>query len=92
MSRKLELKGQNAKRLSPKQKKKAQDTLDRMQKIRQLDSDNLRELIKQKLNWAQQERLRGLEQIKKIDTQVERLNGIILFIQDLIIPVKEENK
>ncbi len=93
MSKKrLKLKGQNVKRLGKAQKAKMEKTLKRMEKTRQIDSDNLRDLIKQKLNWAIQEKVKGLKQINNLKIQVARLEGIIFFINDLIKPSEKEKK
>ena len=76
----------NKSKMTKKQKK----TLETMKCNRQIDSNNLREIIKQKLIWAQQEKLKGLKQIENVKIQVERLNGIILFVKDLLEPEKEK--
>ncbi len=76
------------KKLSNKQKK----TIQKMKEVRQIDSNRLRELIKAKLKYAYTEKEKGLKQIALINTQIERLNGIILFCKDLIEPIKEEKK
>ena len=76
--------------MKKKMNKKQKDTLKRMKKVRQVDSNNLREVIKQKLIWAQQEKLKGLKQIETTKIQVERLNGIIIFVKDLLEPIEKK--
>jgi len=78
---------QRKRKMTKKQKK----TLKTMKLNRQIDSDNLREIIRQKLVWAQQEKLKGLKQIETTKIQVERLNGIILFVKDLLEPEEKKN-
>jgi len=73
------------KELPIKQKK----TIAKMKKTRQIDSAHLRELIKSKLKYAYAEKEKGLKQITNINIQIERLNGIILFCNDLIEPNTE---
>ena len=85
----MKLKGRNAKRLK---KEKMKKTLRRMEKTRQIDSENLREVIKQKLAWSVKERQKGLDGIERTKIQIQRLNGIILFIKDLLEPPEKEGK
>ena len=69
-------------------KKKQKVTLAKMKANRQLDSDNLREIIKSKLEWARAEKLRGESAIKQMQIQIARLDGIIMFIKDLMLPAE----
>lgn len=71
--------------------KKQKKTLETMKLNRQIDSNQLREVIKQKLIWAQQEKLKGLKHLEATKIQVERLNGIILFVKDLLEPEEKKN-
>lgn len=73
-----------------KMTKKQRKTLEKMKRNRQIDSNNLREVIKEKFIWAQNEKKKGLQQIETLKIQIERLNGIILFVKDLFEP--KENK
>jgi len=84
MPKKLKLKGKNAPRLSPKKKAKAQKTLDNMKKNRDKDAINLRDTISAKLEWARQERERGLSTNKKIQVQIHKLDGIITVLEELL--------
>lgn len=76
----------NKRKMTKKQKK----TLKTMKLNRQIDSNNLREVIRQKLIWAQNEKKKGLQQVETLKIQIERLNGIILFVKDLLEPEKEK--
>lgn len=77
---------QTKRKMTKKQKK----TLETMKLNRQIDSNNLREVLKAKLIWAQNEKKKGLQQMEIIKHQVWRLEGTILFIKDLLQP--EEKK
>ena len=91
MSKKrLQLKGNNAKRLRPKQKKKMESTLARMQETRENDSKNLRLVIEAKLKWAIAEKEKGINAIKNVQNQVIRLQGAITVLKELLNPI--ENK
>jgi len=79
-------------RKKPKLTEKQKKTIKKMKEVRQIDSQNLRGIIKQKLEWAKNEKKKGETQLQSLKIQIARIDGIILFIQDLIIPVKEENK
>ena len=72
--------------------KKQKKILKRMKKTRQVDSNNLREVIKGKLKWVDVEIIKGKKQIQTIKTQVIRLEGIKLFIEDLLQPPLEKKK
>ena len=98
MSKKLELKGQNASRIKPEKKKKMKATLKTMQENREKDSLNLRDVAESKLKWAQHEREKRIETIKKtnetlkqLQLQVVKLDGVILAYEELL-GNKEENK
>lgn len=80
-----------------KMTEKQEATLGRMKETREIDSVNLRETIKAKLDWAKAEKRKGEGQMKTLLTQMEtlkyqiaRLDGIVLFIEDLLKP--QENK
>jgi len=87
MGRKL--KGTTVEKLPTDNKKKMKETLDRMDKIREDDNSNLRDLIKGKLAWAITEKQKGLSQLEKLKIQINRLEGIILFCQDILSPQPE---
>jgi len=92
MSKKLKLKGNNAKRLRPEQKKKMEETLDRMQKTRETDSKNLRTTIEAKLKWAEAEKAKGINALENIQKQILKINGAILVLKELLAPKKEEKE
>ena len=87
----MKLKGQLTKTLSKRQRKKMEGTLARMKKTRQVDNQYLREVLKQKLAWAMNERIKGENLIKKTQAQVYRLEGIEIFIKEtLSAPTKKK--
>ena len=88
----MRLKGTFAKKLKGKDKKVKQETLKRMEKNREIDSNRLRDILKNKLAWAIGERQKGIKEIEKLKAQVLKLEGIVLFIQDLMKPKEEEKK
>lgn len=75
-------------------KKKQEKTLEKMKKTRAIDSNMLRDLITNKLEWAETEREKGLDKIKRLKAEVTdsekavlRLEGVIVFINDLLRPI-----
>ena len=76
------------KKLSKKQK----ETIKKMKKNRQVDSANLRVIIEGKLKWVNAEIVKGKKQVQTIKTQVIRLEGIKLFIEDLLQPPLEKKE
>ena len=70
-------------------KEKQEETIMKMKKRRQIDSDNLRIIIQQKLKWAEIEREKGLKIIEINKKEILKLEGIILFIKDLLEPNEE---
>jgi hypothetical protein len=76
---------------------KQEETLDRMKQNRQIDAVNLRDVIIQKLKWAEEEKKKGetvkqelLQKMETLKHQIARIEGIIIFINDLLLP--QENK
>ena len=53
---------------------------------KQIDSNNLRTIIMNKKAWAENEKRRGLLQIQKIQTELLKIEGILIFINDLTLP------
>jgi hypothetical protein len=80
----LKLKGVFAKRLKDSTKKKMEDTLKRMAKVRKQDEVHLRTLIEEKLAWASSERLKGLSQIKHLEKNIAKLEGIIIVCKEIL--------
>jgi len=74
------------------QLKKAQKTLEKMKKLRYEDTLFLRDIIAKKLSWAEKERLIGLAKIADLKSQINRLEGVIVFIKDIQTAKKEEKK
>lgn len=85
---------------------KQEETLERMKQNRQIDSKRLRDIITEKSKWVEEEKKKGetvkqelLQKMEILKHQMIRLEGIILFIKDLLEPqeepkeeIKEENK
>jgi hypothetical protein len=91
------LKGNASKKLKPKQKVKMEKTLEKMQKVRKDDSIHLREIIKDKLEWAKQERTKAIQTINKhqetindLKAQLLKIEGAILCLNDILNPEPEE--
>ena len=72
--------------------KRQKNTIKKMKKIRQVDNANLRSLIEGKLKWVNAEITKGRKQTEIIKIQIIRLEGIKLFIEDLLQPPLEEKK
>jgi hypothetical protein len=79
-------------RKKPKLNEKQKKTLKKMKLQRQLDSNNLRQLIIEKKKWTINEIRRGQQQIQAIQKTLYNLEGILLFINDLIEPIEKEEK
>jgi hypothetical protein len=98
--KKLELKGNVKLHLAEEKKEKMAETLERMEQSRQIDSNRLRDIIIQKLKWVEEEKKKGetvkqelLQKMEILKHQMIRLEGIILFINDLLNPPeKDETK
>jgi len=74
---------------------KAQETLEKMKEVRKEDSIALREEIKAKLNWAIEEKKKGivviekqLAQIKENKETINKLDGVITVLTELLEPTK----
>lgn len=89
----MKLKGMFSKKLKKADKKKKEETLRRMQEVRDKDDQHLREILKNKLVWVTQERQKGINLIEQTKVQVLKLTGMIMLINDVLNPKKkEENK
>ena len=86
----MKLKGKNVDRIPKIKRDKMEKTLQKMEEVRQIDSNRLRDIIKAKKAWAIAEKVKGLKQIQTITTQINQLDGIILFVNDLIMPTEKE--
>ena len=80
-----------------KLKPKQEATIERMKENRVSDSITLRKNIENKLNWAIEERKKGiaviekqLAQIKENQSTILKLDGAITTLKELLEPVKEE--
>jgi len=87
----MKLKGKNVKHIPEKKRKRMEKTLKRMNKIRKNDNIRLRKNIKEKLEWAIEQKKKGLEAIEswkksiQINTgEILKLNGSILVLTQLL--------
>lgn len=85
----MKLKGKSVKKIKKQTKKKMEKTLKIMKETREADNIWLRELLKGKREWAKQEIQKGKTRIKTIQTQINRLEGIILLANDILEPQNE---
>ncbi len=77
-----------SKKISKKNQKK---TLKKMKETRNKDSIALRNIIQEKHIWAIAEKQKGLGEQKKLQAQIHRLEGIILFCKDILEPKEMKN-
>lgn len=91
----------NYERMNKKQKTKIDKTMKRMKKRRNIDSNNLRKNIKEKLEWAKEQKKKGLEAIEDFKNRINintrevwKLEGIILALTQILEeePVDKEEK
>jgi len=80
-------KKQTKKEIEEKQKK----TIEVMKQNREADSIHLREILRDKLTWAMTEKQKALKAIENYKQQAYRLDGVIIFLKELLID-KEEGK
>ena len=89
MTEKLKLKGINSNKIPKEKKKKMEETLERMQKVREQDTLNLRGIIENKLKWAKENKSKTIEEIKV--TMIDIKSKQLLLTQlNTIIPAFEE--
>ena len=88
----MKLKGKIVKKLKQSVRKKMEDTLKRMTKVRKQDNVNLRTIIEKKFAWAVAERNKRIAQKKQIENVILKLEGIILFCKDILEPEKKKEK
>ena len=86
----MRLKGSMSKKLKKEDKKKKEETLKRMEETREKDDQHLREVLKNKIVWATQERQKGLNLIEETKVKVYKLTGMMILINDVLNPKKEE--
>ena len=75
-------------KLSEKQKR----TIAKMKETRQIDSNKLRLIIEEKKKWTINELKRGQQSMVELKITMNRLEGILMFIKDLIDPIEKEEK
>ena len=78
----------NKKKLTRKQK----ETIKKRKVQKQIDSNNLRAIVKAKREWTINEIKRGKKQIQETTVTLYKLQGILAFINDLVEPIKEDEK
>ena len=102
----MELKGKMVDRLPPHKRELMEKTLNRMKETRRKDDMFLRDVIKEKLEWAKVEKQKGFNtidalkerikqaegQIKNVENQMLKLDGIILVLNELIVAKTDEEK
>jgi len=85
------------KKISRKElKNKQEKTIEKMKKNREVDSNNLRDLLVKKLEWVNLQKTEGIKTIKQHQKYIEeikrkllRLEGVEWFLEDLF---KEKDK
>ena len=97
--KKLKLKGKNTQKLNPKQKEKMQETLDRMQENREVDTKRLRTILAEKLLWTREQKEAGIKNLSQYKKEMEmlqiklyKLEGIELMLQDILQTQPKEEK
>ncbi len=81
---KLKLKGKSVKRLKPEQKKKMEETLERMDKTREEDTKRLRHIIQDKIKIHKVEVQKAVTFIKKMQDMKLRNEGAIISLQEIL--------
>jgi len=91
----MKLKGKNSNKIKSEKVKK---TLERMETVRKEDNLNLRKVLNDKLEWAIEEKKKGLAsvemlviKINELKIQCIKLDGAIVAMQD-ILKIKKEEK
>jgi len=90
--KKSKIRGKLYSNMRKKNKNKVEKTIEKMQKIRDIDSCNLRDLLNDKLKWAIAEKQKAVQQIEQLKIQAHRLDGVILLMKDLCTEKDKENK
>ena len=90
--KKTKIRGKLYATMKKKAKTKTEKTIAKMQKVREIDSCNLRDVLNDKLKWAVTEKQKALKQIEQLKIQAHRLDGVILLMKDLSTEKNEESK
>jgi len=85
----MKLKGKNAKKLKGDTKKKMQDTLKRMKKVRNTDSINLRAKISAKIENLVSEKEKATTYIENFNKKIIELEEMSLKIEGALVALKE---
>jgi len=75
--------------MAKQSKKKQEETLERMKETRYEDMIFLREVAKQKFKWAEEERQKGLDQIKKYEEAIENTKKTVTRLYGYMVACKE---
>ena len=81
---KLQLKGKNVKNLKPEQKKKMEDTLERMDKTREEDTKRLRHIIQDKIKIHEVEVEKAITFIKQMQVMKLKNEGAIISLKEIL--------
>jgi len=92
----MKLKGKQLENISEERKERMKKTIEKMEDVRKEDNENLRKIIKDKLQFCEDEKIKGnnvirelLKQIETLQNQVKYLDGAILALKD-ILGIKEK--
>jgi len=95
----MRARGKNYERMNKKQKTKIDKTVKRMKKIRIDDNIKLRKNIQDKLEWAIEQKKKGLEaienwrkSIQKNTQELFKLEGIILCLTQILSETSKKEK
>ena len=95
----MRARGKNYSRMNKTQKEKIDKTIARMEKIRTDDNIRLRKNIKDKLEWAKEEKEKGLRAIEDFKNRIQintreilKLEGIILVLTQLLQESQQKDK
>ena len=90
MVSKIKLKGKASEKISPKDRAKKQDTLDRMEDTRIKNGILLKDKIDKKVEWLKEQELKAIKQIKDNEIivnsnkeQLQRIRGAITVLEEL---------
>ncbi len=94
----MKLKGKYSEKLNNCKKEIMQKTLDKMTMAREQDTVVLRDIIKNKILWIIQEKVKGenlilehKQRIEDLSIQIYRLEGALSILNEIVKP-KEEKK
>lgn len=80
------------KKIKKTRKQKIEATIKHMKETRAIDSKHLREVIIAKKNWTINEIKRGRQQQRNIQVTINKLEGVLAFIDDMLVPIEITKK